>query len=56
MIWLDDLTLCVSVVLQEHREKFRRKHQRIATGRGKTLSKKPVRERKRAQKVCSLLY
>lgn len=33
-----------------------RKHQRSAMGRGKTLSKKPITKRERAQKVCSLLY
>lgn len=33
-----------------------RKHQRITTDGGKTLSKKLIKERKRAQKVCSLLY
>lgn len=33
-----------------------RKHQRNTTDGGKILSKKLIKERKRAQKVCSLLY
>lgn len=56
----DDLARHLLYVLQwcckSPEKTLGRKHQRIAMGRVKTLSKKPIKERKRAQKVCSLLY